>query len=322
MANSNRRLPDREGKMFIPNSIDRNTGEEDSKFSAGSIVVLGVLLVGDVLTALALLGGEFNRNFNIIVWVGLLIINLVIIDRNVVGSSKYKKVIDKIKEYNGVTPAKFWDISNIENYTEGSIAEFTDGRIGVYVRLDRDTLIGHSEEFREEFYDNISDVYKDLNELGYSFVIMNIMNSAGKDKRIETLDEVVSKANESNAALGEIMAMQVEHIKKITENNLYEEEIMFIGTTDRNNRDNFIDNVIMILGRLVNSGYSGFEILKEYDIKEFAKYEFGVKEFDIEEAQKLTLINDIEESGAVKIVKIGRDNEEDDSESSIKDELR
>lgn len=306
MANTNRRLPDRDNKMFIPTSIDRNTGAEESKFSGGQIVALGALLVCDVLTVLIMLGSTFNSKFNAIVWVLFIIVNLIIIDRLVIGSNKYKKLLDEIDEYNGVVPSKLWDISNIDNHTDGSIVEFTDGRIGVYVKLDRDTLIGHSSEFKEEFYDNISDVYRELNEHNYKYVVMNIMSNAGKDKRIDELDKVVDSASRENAALGELIQMQVEHIKKITENNLYEEEIMFISTENKVDRDNFLDDVIMILSKLIDTGYSGFTIMKEADIKEFAKYEFGVKDIDIDELENLALITDKDISGAVEIVNIER----------------
>lgn len=306
MANTNRRIPDKDDRMFIPTSIDRNTGVEDSRLDTGQVFILGVIGVIDVLVILSLIGNSYRLLFNTICWAIFIIVNLIVLDRAIIKSNKYKALIEKIEEYSKVRPDFLWDIINIDSYTDSSMVEFYDGRSGVFVRLDRDTLIGRDENFKEEFYDSISDVYRELNSRNYEYVVINIMDSAGKDKRLDELDEVIDMANKYNEALGDIMRMQIDYIKKLTENNLYEEEILFICTRKREVREYFIDDVESILGRLVGNGYIGFSILNEDDIKDFAKYIYGVREFDIKSAESSALVPDKNMDGAVKIIKVER----------------
>ena len=77
----------------------------------------------------------------------------------------------------------------------------------MFIRLERDTITGKDKDFRETHFDAISEFYKEMNNRQYQFVQLNIMEQAGNDPRIDTLDELVLKSD--NANLAELIEMQV-----------------------------------------------------------------------------------------------------------------
>lgn len=278
MANSNRRMPDSNDKFFFPKTIDGSTS--DPGFITGTKfgIIIAIIMVNFAI--FASLSNGIDSGFMIAVKMGfLMFISQLIIRYAVLNEKYYFNMYLRMKETEDTTPATFWRIVDRQDKQNGCVVTFDDTRVGVYVKLERDSIIGKNEEFREDHYDALSDLYKDLNKAGFKYVCLNIMETAGKDPRIPELDNIVVKS-EFNKNLCRLMGEQVGYIKNITRVTNYESEYMIIYSDDIDMGSEIIDKVEDLLYVLTNGAYSGYYIMQSDEIDALVKEVYDVTMFD------------------------------------------
>ena len=200
----------------------------------------------------------------------------------------YRMYLD-LKEHEITTPAIFWDIASIKDTDEGAIVTYSDAKIAILVKVERDTITGKPKEFKEVHYDAISDFYRDIMMQKYSFVQMNIMEQAGKDPRLNELSKIVYKSDNPN--IQKLMEMEVGHIKNITQSSLYESDYFLFYTNDLTKIDSIIMDITESIFKLLDGAYIGYKVLSSKDIVELLKEEFGVTYFNYTEASLLMYNN-------------------------------
>lgn len=284
MANTKRRLSDRDGKMFVPMSIDG--GQSDDHFIDGGklFVILGTLIGGGLL--LASIYGNYNMTFwgKVVYTIITVIIAVWIIRMFVVNERYYYKMYKKMQEYGITTPALFWNIVSVRDTDndDGAILTYSDLKTAVIVRIERDTITGKDVGFIETHYDAISDFYKALNLAGLRMVQMNIMEQAGKDPRLLKLDELIRKAPNKNIAM--LMELQTSYIRNITRVTLYESDYFLIYTNNMDQSRHIVSDVQEVLGRLLSGAFIAYNLLTTEEVIDFIKDMYGVKLFDPAEA--------------------------------------
>lgn len=281
MANTKRRLPDREGKIFIPYNIGGGTGDEHF-IGGGKLAIISALLVGNILFLLNLYDGNSVWYLKAGITLLVLFLDMYIIRICVLNEIYFYKLYKRLDDYRVCSPAVFWDIVSIQETGEGAQLIYSDLKTAMMVRLERDTITGKPIEFKETHFDAISDFYRLLNMNGYSFVQMNVMEQAGNDPRLQKLDELVTKVDNKNIA--ELMEMQVAYIKNITRATLYESEYFLLYTRDANKARYMGSEINDILYKILDGGYVGFRIMEAQEIMQFVKEMYGVKLFDPAEA--------------------------------------
>lgn len=280
MANSNRRFLDKDGRMLIPMNVDGGVWE-DNFFTTAKFITLAVLLVLDFLAVLWC-SNFSNKGAKIFVYIGIALVSQYVIRIFILEEKYYYKMYQKMKSNSITTPAIFWGIANIKETEDGAVAIYSDMKIGVFVRLERDTIVGKPEQFKEQHYDAVSDFYRELNLRNYKFVQLNIMEQAGKDPRLQHLDELVSKTDNKN--LAKIMEMQVGYIKNITRATLFESDYFFIYTEEMNRSDRIAPDVIDCVYTILDGGFISYRILSTKEILDLVKDIYSVKYFDYTEA--------------------------------------
>ena len=130
---------------------------------------------------------------------------------------------------------------------------YSDAKLGVLVRLERDTITGKPPEFKETHYDAISDFYKHIMTSRYNFVQMNIMEQAGNDPRLDELDKLIYSSSNPNIRL--LMERQIGYIKNITHHTLYESDYFLFYTSDLTKIDKIVDEVIDLIYTILDGGY-------------------------------------------------------------------
>lgn len=298
MANTNRRLPDKGNKMFIPRNVDG--GISDDHFLTGpKLFVLGISsVVAGYFIVVAYTG--MNLLFATLSTLIILYLYLLVIRYFVLSEKYYYSMYKRMKEIDITTPAIFWSIVNKHETDDGCVVTFNDMKMGVFIKLDRDSIVGREDNFREQHFDAISDFYAELARNGLHFVKADIMEPAGKDNRIQELDDLVMKAN-SNPNLYKLMNLQVAHIKNITRATLYESEYYLIYSEKLERVDYLLDTVVETAHILLYGGYCGFTVLDGPEIDELAKQIFGVRIFDSNEATIQVFKNNVNNTNAFTI---------------------
>lgn len=281
MANSDRLRKNREGKMFIPMNIDGGGGE-DSFFSAKKLGVVLVIIIVTILVISSLASSKADVKGYLMALVPLMFISQLLIRYIVVEERYYYRIYKKTKMYKNPTPAIFWDITSFRDTAEGTLMIYSDMKVGVLIKLERDTIIGKDSDFIEHHFDSVSEFYKELHTRDLSYVQLNLMEQAGKDDRIEHLDKLVS--NTENTNIAKVLELQLGYIKNITRETLYETDYVLIYTTKLSAGEYLISDATECALKLMGGAYNRFEILQSRDIKDITKELYNVNYFDYAEA--------------------------------------
>jgi hypothetical protein len=283
MANSKRRAEytDRNGAMFIPMNVEGGTWNEH--FITTPKLICIVLIIFSFVLILLTLNSDQAPFLRYVIFFGIWgFISLQVMRFIVFEEKFYYKMYQELKIHEISSPALFWDIASIKDTDDGAIITYSDARIAILVRIERDTITGKQKEFKETHYDAISDFYREVATNRYSFVQMNIMEQAGKDPRLNELSKVVYKSD--NANICKLMEMQVGHIKNITHKSLYESDYFLFYTQDLSKVDNIIQDITECIFKLLDGAYISYQILTSREIVDLVKEIYGVNYFNSTEA--------------------------------------
>ena len=281
MANTNRRIIDRSGNMFLPMNMEGNN-YTDSFWQTPKLVVTAAMLFALVIILIqpAVGGVPIGQMFRLLlIW----LVQAFFIFRYIIFEEKFNyKMYKQMLKYEIQTPAIFWDIVQIKNTGDGQILTYRDGKTAVMVKVDRDTITGKPREFKERHFDAIQDFYNRLQNYRLSFVQMNVMEPAGNDPRLVELDKLITKNDNPN--IQKLMQLEVGYTKKKTKKTLYESDIFLIYVKDRTRVDTIIADVEDCIFELLNGAYIGYRLMDEADILDFIKDQYGVSYFNRTEA--------------------------------------
>lgn len=281
MANSNRRYTDKSGNTFIPMNVEGGSWNENF-ITTPKLITLGLSLVSIVMI-IGWLNGQYASIKAYVVFIGLWTVAFIYIMRYIIFEERfYYKMYKNLKLFEISNPSLFWDIASVKETVDGAVLTYNDGKIGVIVKLERDTITGKNSDFKEEHYDAISDFYKDITSRRYSFIQMNIMEQAGNDPRLVELDKLTFK--DENPNICKLMEKQVGYIKNITHKTLYESDYILIYTKDLTRIDYIVNDTVEAISKIMDGAFIGHRIINSRDIIEFIKEEYGVKYFNYTEA--------------------------------------
>ena len=290
MANTKRRenYTDKSGNMLIPINV------EGGQYNEHFITSTKLVVIALMLAALGyIIYVSTEANSSLLGWIIRTAIWFIIcsfITRFVVFEEKfYYRMYKDLEQHQITTPSIFWDIASIKDTDEGAIITYSDAKIAVIVKVDRDTITGKPRDFKETHYDAISDFYREVMVQRYSFVQMNIMEQAGKDPRLAELSKIIYKSDNPNIC--KLMEMEVGHIKNITHTSLYESDYFLFYTNDLTKLDTIIMDVTECIFKLLDGAYVGYRILNSKDIVDMVKDEYGVTYFNTTEASLLMYNN-------------------------------
>ena len=281
MANTSRRYIDKNGKMFIPMNLEGGSWNEHF-VTTPKLVCIAIIVFSAVLLGFYLADKEASLSSYITIYGIWAAVSSFILRFIVFEEKYYYRMYKQLKKYEITTPSVFWDIASVKDTMDGAILTYSDAKVAVLIKLERDTITGKHPDFKETHYDAISDFYKEIVNKRYSFVQLNIMERAGNDPRIDNLDKLLYSSD--NANIRKLMELEIGHIKNITHHTLYESEYVLIYTSDTSKMDSIIDDAIDIVYKVLDGAFIGYKILRARDIIEIMKEEYGVRYFNYTEA--------------------------------------
>ena len=303
MANTDRRYIDGDGNTLIPMNVEGGQWQENFMTTPKTITIVVIVLVSFLLITYCK-----SNNSNILGYIiylgGWLFLSSFAIRFIVFEEKFYFKMYKLLQEKEISTPSIFWDIAAIDDTIGGAIMTYSDAKIGVIIKLERDTIVGKQADFKEVHIDAISDFYRELNRRGYSYIHMNTMETAGTDARLAELDKLTYK-DKLNPNINKLMQLQVGYIKSITRKTLYETDYVLIYTKQLQKLDTIIDDVDDIALVIMDGGFASYKILNKRDLVEMQKEEHNVSYFDSTEATlQMFNTNGVEAKAPVKIKSI------------------
>lgn len=281
MSYNHIKYKNKQGKLFVPINIAGGTSKENfitTPKIATICVILGItawLIMTFIESSLSFI----SKTIIMLAW--LFVVQLAV--RYIVFEEKYYYKMYKELQKNEITsPSLFWDIAFMKDTDEGAILTYNDYKVGIIIKLDRGTITGQTEEFREQHYNTIADFYSELLQKKYKFVQLNIMEQSGNDKRIVELEKLIHKSDNKN--IRRLMELEVGYIKSITTHSLYDNDYLLIYSEDTSRTNYIIGDIAECSYKLLDGAYTGFRVLNTKDIIELVKEEYGVKYFNYTDA--------------------------------------
>ena len=289
MANSQRRYKDKNGYQFIPMNVE-GQGYNDSFITTPKLVVI----ISVLLSIVVIIMYTTSENISIsgtLIYIAIWFIASSLAIRYIVFEEKfYYRMYKELQGREITTPSIFWNIASIRDLDDGAIITYADAKIGIIIKVERDTIVGKERDFEEIHYDSISDFYRALVIRKYNFIQLNLMETAGNDPRLLKLDKLTT--NCSNENIKKLVEMQVGHIKKIAQSSLYESDYFLIWTQDITRIDTIIEDINECMYNLLSGAYTEYRILSQKDIIELEKQLFGIKYFNSTDASLNIYKND------------------------------
>ena len=281
VANTKRRKLDSSGNQFMPMNVEGGSWDEHF-ISTKKLVFIGVIFFS--LMFMIMYFADQGTSFKgiVIALIAWLFVSQLIIRYIVFEEKFYYKMYKIMNSHEITTPAIFWDITSIKDTYDGAILTYSDAKVAILVKLERDTITGKREDFKETHYDAISDFYRALVQSKYKFVQMNLMEQAGNDPRLEELGKLVNKSGNKNIC--ELMEKEIGYIKNISHKTLYESDYLLIYSHDVQKIDSIIDDAIECLYKILDGAYIGYKVLSAREVAEFVRELNGVKYFNYTQA--------------------------------------
>ena len=269
-------------KMFLPMNVDGNR-YDDNFFNTTKILTIVSLLISWIVIIVwlnSLVSASYIFKFMCILM--LLVITFYSI-RYIIFEEKYfYKMYKKTLLYFNPTSDVFWNISNIKDSDMGSIILFSDGRLGLIVKLKRGSIIGKDKDFIEEHYDAVSDFLREIVNRDYKYVNLNMMERADNDDRLDAIGIKLNTVENKN--IRKLLELELGYLKNITRNSLYETDYYLLYTDKLDKMDSLIRDTEDILEILLNGSFSGYEILNRREVIALHKELIGISYFDYNKA--------------------------------------
>lgn len=206
------------------------------------------------------------------VWVMLWIIRFIIIKEKY-----YMKRREELIEKNYAYEYKlFWNIIDIKN-TYPYVAQFGDGRKGIFVFFDKDVIIGKGADDDYDHYETIAVAYSELAKRGIAWEHIDYMDVAGKDPRLKNLFKQVEGVN--NPDLKDIMLSKYSYIENQMNNvySTYDVYTFYSSSTD----ENFWYDLEEILAIMLEANYSTYRVLDKEGIGDLVRTLMNIDDFSV-----------------------------------------
>lgn len=295
MANTSRRIRDKNNNQFLPMNVE-GSGYND-KFMTTPKMVTIILILASLFLVITYLTSNYIRWTGWVILLAAWFVASLYALRYIVFEEKfYYRMYKEMQNKTVTTPATFWNIASVKDTEDGAILTYADAKVGIIVKVNRDTITGKPEGFEEVHYDAVSDFYRSVWNGKYNIVHMNLMEPAGNDPRLSELDKIA--VNCENQNIKSLVQMQVGHIKIKASKSLYESDYYLIYTYNIDKVDYIVADVVESMLKLLDGAYIGYSILDKKELIELDKYQFGVRYFNMTDASLNIYKN---ESGAREV---------------------
>lgn len=263
----------------LPITFDYSGGRGDNK--------KGDILASIVLTVLFLLFfiGTIRNNekewyMKIVICLAIFIAYSMFIRFKIFREKTYSDAYESLKEIN-FTPStdSYWGIYEIDLFYP-YICHFKDGKKGVYLKLEKDVVVGKPETIMFDHFDGISDAYNLAGSLNINLCHIDYMDNVGNDSRILGLYNELE--NCENADLRDIMLSIYSNLQVEMSHDYASFDVYLLTTRGR--VDQLWYNVQMICDRFLRGNYLSYKILDLEGVRSTCMAVLNLKEFSAVEA--------------------------------------
>ena len=281
--------------ITLPITFDYSGGRSD-RLKSVKLWAIIISIVG-VIVAIGMLASD--RAFYVKVPIAAVIIYAVIFIirfpmlRETEKKEEYKSLIssDYVVDYK-----ELWGIYKVEDI-HPYICRFRNGKSGIYIRLNKDIILGKYADAEFNHYEAIADAYNLAGAGKVQMVHIDYMDNVGTDERLE--ESFISLGDVSNPDLKDLLTdifsfQQQNILRRVTTFDVY----AFIWSGNDTTAWNTINR---ILNCFLDANYRSYQILNEKGIRDLVKTCFNLVDFSVVEASAHAFADD---ASSIKLVPI------------------
>lgn len=165
-----------------------------------------------------------------------------------------KELEENDYDYSSRTYWNIYDVSEEYPY----ICYFKNGEIGLFVRLEKDVIVGDLENLEYENYEAIGEAYRILGNSKIHFKYIDTMDSIGNDERLDLIYENIE--NSVSKKLKEVYTCIFENLEFDMQREYTSHDTFLFRA--RMNEEDFYYEVLRALQQFMQGSYTSYTILK------------------------------------------------------------
>ena len=183
-----------DSNLQIPYTLERQVGMSESVERKALFSAI-VIFIGVFLDILILTRGSWGIGNRILKFVMVTALAVVVVRKFIINEKQYRNSIEVLEENDYAFSSKnYWNIIKISD-TYPYVHTFKDGRIGMFIRMERGVDVGDSITNEFKHHEAISDMLNELSRTKLKMIHIDIMSDLGDDPRIEKLQDNLLKCD-------------------------------------------------------------------------------------------------------------------------------
>lgn len=178
----------------------------------------------------------------------------------------------------------FWNIVEVSD-SYPYIAQFANGRKGIFVAMDKDVIIGKGDLNDFDHYEAISQAYKQMVARGMECMHLDYMDTVGKDPRLDSL--FAEAEGIENPDLKKVIMAKYEYLERLMSSSYSSYDVYCFYSYNRD--DAFWKDVQPLLLQFMQANYLNARILDRDKIGSLVQALYGVEGFSVAKACDLLL---------------------------------
>lgn len=263
----------------LPVTFDYSGGRSDNSKTN----IITALILSAISIAVSVI---IATNDNASIWVRLfvpvaiLVVLVWVLRMFIFHEMTYSDAYEELQEVDGcVGVESFWDIFEID-YTYPYICHFRDNRKGIFVKLEKDVVIGKDDDVLFRHYDAISDAYNIASRLKLNMCHIDYMDNIGNDPRLSDMYNTINDCE--NEELRSIMLsvlgnLQDEMLREYTSYDVY----LF---TMRGRSEDLWTAVEEVVSEMLSGNFITYRVLDIEGIRSTCMALFNLEDFSAVEA--------------------------------------
>lgn len=298
----------------LPVTFDYHGGRADNK--RGNILVSLVLTVIVIIFEIGIARNDSMEWYiRLAICIVLFLVYFIFLRYKVLRERVYSDALETLKEMDfQPSSTSFWGIYDID-VSYPYVCHFSDGKKGIFIKLEKDVVVGKPDTIMYDHFEAISDAYCLAGSLNINLAQIDYMDNVGNDPRMQNLyDDLEDCENED---MRDIMLSMYAYLQDEMSNDYASFDVYLLTT--RTKVSQLWYNAQMVCERLLTGNYLSYKVLDSEGIKATVTALMNLNEFSVLDACENVLRNSSMtksivpisvEHGHGDITKIGKTQEE------------
>lgn len=279
MSTTSDMKPDRKSNTIkLPVTFDVQGGRADSVST--KLLASGILVGVWVFLLVCFILSDMEFISKLLLPVILAIVVVLIIHFIIVRGRYFNSLLKDLeqRDYQFDTNV-FWGIYEISE-TNPYFVRYRNGDKGLFIRFEKDVIVGKSYDVMYDHYEAVSDAYNRLGSTDMRVIHIDYMDNVGNDKRVSGMYKALGSCD--NADLKKLMLRVYSNLEYEMSGEYASHDVYLFLSKEKD--ETFWYNVRQVLGEFMKGNYISYKVLNKKDLKELTMSLLNLDEFSAVDA--------------------------------------